>query len=143
MKHNVFFLNALLAGLLGLILLACVLLRTFLPGMVLPELDIPAITLISLAALLLEFYLAPGARRQYLGSFALSAATFALLPLAAGMTGEWGKLALLGGIVFTTVTWLFTAAVSRSSSGAPAKAAPVLTALGIYLAAQGFAGMLL
>ena len=34
MKHNTLFLNVLLAGMLGLILLAWVLVRTFLPGIV-------------------------------------------------------------------------------------------------------------
>lgn len=143
MKHNTFLLNVLLTGVLGLILLAWVLVRTFLPGIVLPGLDIPGLTLLSLTALLVEHALAPGQRRQYLWIFSFSAATFGLLPLAAGAAGEWGKLALTGGIVFTAVTWLFTAALNRISSGKRAKAAPFITALGIYLAAQGFAGMLL
>lgn len=143
MKYNTFFLNVLLAGMLGLILLAWVLVRTFLPGIVLPGLDIPGLTLLSLTALLVEHALAPGQRRQYLWIFALSAATFGLLPLAAGATGELEKLALTGSVVFTAVTWLFTSALNRIASGKQAKAAPVIAALGIYLAAQGFAGMLL
>lgn len=143
MKRNIFFLNVLLAGMLGLILLAWVLVRTFLPGIVLCGLDIPGLALLSLVALLVEHALAPGQRRQYLWIFAFSAATFGLLPLAAGAAGEWEKLALTGSVVFTVVTWLFTSALNRISSGKQAKAAPIITALGIYLAAQGFAGMLL
>ena len=44
MKNNSFLLNTLLAGILGLALLICVLVRTFLPGAVLPVLNIPAMT---------------------------------------------------------------------------------------------------
>lgn len=57
--------------------------------------------------------------------------------------GECWKLALVGGIVFTAVTWLFSSMVNRLASGAQAKAAPLLSALGLYLAVQCFAGILL
>lgn len=57
--------------------------------------------------------------------------------------GECWKLALVGGIVFTAVTWLFSSMVNRLASGAQAKAAPILSALGLYLAVQCFAGILL
>lgn len=145
MKHNTCFLNILLTGIVGLALLAGVLIRTFLPAAVLPELNIPFMTLLSLAALLTESYLAPGARRKYPWIFVFSAVTFGLLPLAAGMAaaGACWKLALAGGVVFTAETWLFTSMVSRISSGVSTKAAPILSALGLYLAVQGFAGIFL
>lgn len=143
MKQSAYFLNSLLAVVLGLALLGAVLVSTFLPAAVLPRLDIPAMTLVSLASLLAEYYLAPGAKRRYPMVFLFSALTFGLLPLAAGMAGAVLKTALTGGIVFTLVTGLFSAMVSRISSGVPAKAAPVIGALGIFLAAQGFAGMIL
>ena len=143
MKKSAYFLNNLLAVVLGLALLASVLVSTFLPAAVLPHLDSPAMTLVSLTALLAEYCLTPGAKRRYPMIFLFSALTFGLLPPAAGMTGTVWKTALTGGIVFTTVTGLFTATVSRISSGVSAKAAPVIGALGIFLAAQGFAGMIL
>ena len=143
MKQSAYFLNSLLSVVLGLALLGAVLVSTFLPAAVLPRLDIPAMTLVSLTALLAEYYLAPGAKRRYPTVFLFSALTFGLLPPAAGMAGAVLKTALTGGIVFTLVTGLFTAMVSRISSGVPAKAAPVIGALGIFLAAQGFAGMIL
>ena len=144
MKNNSYFLNTLLTCILGLALLICVLVRTFLPGAVLPVLNIPAITGLCLIALVAEFYLAPGTKRCYPVIFLLSAATFGLLPLAAGFgAAGWWKLALIGAIVCTTVTWLYTSMVSRISSGNKAKAAPVLSALGLYLAVQCFMGILL
>ncbi len=145
MKNNSFLLNTLLAGVLGLALLICVLVRTFLPGAVLPALDIPAITALCLIALTAEFYLVRGAKRCYPMIFLFSAVTFGLLPLAAGFAGA-GKcwlLALIGAIVCTAVTWLYTSMVSRIASGNSAKAAPVLSALGLYLAVQCFTGIFL
>ena len=71
--------------------------------------------------------------------------TFGLLPFAAGfaaLENVW-KLALVGGVVFTAVTFLFTSIQDRLSSGPIAKAAPVLSAFGLYLAAQCFAGIIL
>lgn len=142
MKSNTYYLNTLLAMVLGLALLVCVLVRTFHPAAVLPRLDIPAMTFLSLLVLLAEFYLAPGAKRRYLPVFLLSALTFGLLPMAAGMTGWW-KLSIIGGAVFTAVTGLFTSALSRITSGPAAKAAPAISAVGIYLAAQALTGILL
>lgn len=145
MKHNTYFLNILLCGILGLVLLVWVLVRTFLPAAVLPQLNIPAMTLVSLAALLLEFFLAPGARRSYLWIFLLSAVTFGLLPLAAGMAAvaECWKLAVVGGLVFTAVTWLFSSMANRLSAGGQSRAAVILSALILFLAVQSFTGMLL
>lgn len=143
MKHNEFFLNTLLAAVVGLALLLCVLVRTFLPAAILPRLDIPMMTLLSLTALLMEHYLAPGGKRRYLPILIFAALTFGLLPLAAGMEVVIWKTALTGGIVFSAVTALFTSALSRISSGTAAGAAPVISAVGMYLAVQALTGILL
>ena len=63
MKKNHYFLNTALAIVLGAVLLIAVLVRTFVPAMILPELDIPNMVLVSLAALLLDHYVAKGAKR--------------------------------------------------------------------------------
>lgn len=143
MKHNDFLLNTLLAVVVGLALLICVLVRTFLPAAILPRLDIPMMTLLSLTALLMEHYLAPGGKRRYLPIFAFSALTFGLLPLAAGVGEAVWKTALAGGIVFTAVTALYTSALNRISSGTAAGAAPAITAAGVYLAIQALTGLFL
>ena len=46
-------------------------------------------------------------------------------------------------MIFTVITWLYTTMLDRLSSGPVAKAAPVISALGLYLAVQCFAGILL
>jgi len=143
MKKNTYTLNTLLVAVLTIVLLAAVLVRTFAPRMILPLLDVPNMVLISLAALLLDHYIAPGAKRCYICIPVFSALTFGLLPFAACFVGAGAavKLGILGGVVFTAATWLFSSMADRLSSGPAAKAAPVVSALGLYLAAQCLMGM--
>lgn len=145
MKKNTYTLNTLLAVILGLALLVCVLVRTFLPRMILPQLDVPNMVLISLIALVADHYLAPNAKRCYICIPVFSAITFGLLPFAACFVGalEALKLGVIGGILFTAVTWLYSSVQDRISSGPAAKAAPVVSAVGLYLAVQCFAGILM
>lgn len=145
MKHQKYFSNAALAIVLGIALGACLIARTLVPLGVLPKLDIPGMALLSLAALLLEHYLAPGPRRFDFAVPALAVLTFGLLPYTAGLAtaGEALKLAIVGGIVFTVTSWLYASVLDRLSTGPVAKAAPVFSALGLFLAAQCFSGILL
>ena len=144
MKKNTYLLNTLLAVVLGGALLIAVLVRTFAPIIIIPALDIPNMVLVSLAALLLDHYLAPGAKRCWICIPVLSVVTFGLLPFAACFVGaaEAVKLAVLGGVVFTATAWLFTSIQDRLSSGPACKAAPVVSAFGLYLASQCFMGIL-
>ena len=144
MNKKTYTLNTLLACVLGACLLVCVLIRTFAPRMILPQLDLVTMTAVSLAALLLDHYLAPGAKRCYICIPVFAAVTFGLLSFAACFVGagEALKLAVLGAVVFTCVTWLFSSMMDRLSSGPAAKLAPVLSALGLYLAVQCFMGIL-
>lgn len=145
MKKNTYTLNTILAVVLGAALLVCIFVRTFAPRMILPELDIPNLVLISLVALVLDHYLAPNADRCYVCVSVFSAITFGLLPFAAAFVGamEALKLAVAGGVVFTVLTWLFSSVQDRLSTGPAAKAAPVVSAFGLYLAVQGLMGMIL
>ena len=110
MKKNPYFLNTALAAVLGTALMAAVLIRTFAPAIMIPTLDIPNMVLLSLAALLLDHYLAKDAPRCYVCIPLFSGAAFGLLPLAACFVGGLDalKLAMVGCIVFTVTTWLFT-----------------------------------
>ena len=145
MDKKTYTLNTLLAVVLGAALLVCVLVRTFLPNFIIPELDIPNMVLISLAALVLDHYLAPGAKRCYICIPVFSAITFGLLPFAACFVGgmEALKLGIYGGIVFTATTWVYSSIQDRLSSGPAAKAAPLMSAFGVYLAIQALMGMFL
>ena len=145
MKKNPYILNTLLALELAFALIAAVLVRTFVPNVIIPSLNIPNMVLLSLTALLADHYLAPGAKRCYICIPVFSAVTFGLLPWAAAFVSplEALKLALVGGAVFTLITWLYSSIQDRLSSGPAAKAAPLLSALGLYLAFQCLTGMIL
>lgn len=138
-----YLLNTFLAVVTALGLLIAVLVRTFQPAAILPEMSVPNLVLISLAALLLDYFLNPGAERCYICIPVFSTITFGLLPLASGLVtlGEAGKLALIGCVVFTAVTWLFSSMTERMQSGHNSKLAAVVGALGIFLATQCFSGM--
>ena len=144
MEKKTYTLNTILAVVVGAALLVGVILRAFLPRIILPQLDIPNLVLLSLIAQVADHDLARGAKRCYICIPVFSLITFGLLPFAACFVGalEGLKLAVLGCVVFTATTWLYTSVQDRLSSGPAAKAAPIISALGLYLAVQCFAGML-
>ena len=145
MKNRTYVLNTALAVVMTVALTVCILLRTFCPWVIIPELNIPNMALLSLIALLADYYIARGANRRYICIFLLSAASFGVLPFVAGFAAGWDvlKLALVGGAVFTLLTFLYSSVQERLSSGPAAKAAPLLSAFGLYLAFQVFAGIIL
>ena len=145
MKNKTYVLNTALAAVLGIAMIAAILVRAFTPHVIIPSLNIPNIVLLSLIALLIDHYIARGAKRCYICMAVFSMLTFGLLPLAAGFVSGWAalKLALAGGAVFTLTAFLFTSIQERLSSGPSAKAAPALSAMGLYLAFQIFAGIIL
>ena len=145
MKNKTYTLNTVLTAVLAAVLAAMVLIRTFAPQIILPVFDIPTLTAISLAALVLDHYLAPGARRCYVCIPVFAALSFTVLPWAsmlvpmADLDALW--LGLTGAAVFTACTFVFTSIQDRLSSGPAARFAPVMSALGIWLAVQAFAGI--
>ena len=145
MKENRYFRNIALTAVLGLALAVCRVIAAVLPLAILPRLDIPNLMALFVLALLADHYFAaPGKGVDALtGVFA--ALTVGLLPVLSGFAGagEALKLAAVGGIGFFLTAWVFETLEDRLSTGPAAKAAPVLTALGLYLAAQCFAGMIL
>ena len=145
MKNNKYFLNTLLIGVLFLVMAVFMILRAVQPPVILPPLNIPNMVLISLIALLLEFWIAPDHDRCYICIPVLAALTFGILPLMAGFACQhtFWKLGLVGGAVFGVTTWLFTAMTDRLCSGPRAKLAPAIGALCLFLASQCFAGMIL
>lgn len=145
MRNKNYLSNIALAAVVGIALAACLVARTIAPLSVLPKLDIPNMVLLSLVALLCQHYLASAAQRLDVLMPIFAALTFGLLPFAAGLaTGtEAVKLAVVGGIVFTLTAWLYASVQERLSSGPVAKAAPILSALGLYLAFQCFSGIIL
>ena len=145
MKNNKFLLPTLLVVVLFVVLLAGMLLQIFIPAIILPPLNIPNMVLLSVLVLLVEHFLSKGNPRCYVCVIVFSLAAFAALPLMAGFAcvHDFWKYGLVGGITFAITTFLFSSAIQRLRTGPKAPAAVILTALGIYLAAQCFAGIIL
>ena len=145
MKNNKFLLPTLLVVVLFVVLLAGMLLQIFIPAIILPPLNIPNMVLLSVLTLLVEHFLSKGNPRCYVCVVLFGVAAFAILPLMAGFAcvHDFWKYGLVGGITFAITTFLFSSAIQRLRTGPKAPAAVILTALGIYLAAQCFAGILL
>lgn len=145
MKNNKFFLPCVLTIVVFAALVAAVMIRVVAPAGVIPPLNIPNMVLLSVIALLLEYLITKNNPRCYLCCFLFGAAVFGILPLMAGFACQhtFWKLGIVGGVVFTAATFLFTSAVERLLTGPKAPAAAAVTALGIWLAAQCFAGIIL
>ena len=143
MKNKTHTLNTVLTAVLTAVLAVMVVLRTVSPQLILMQFDIVSITGISLAALVLDHYLAPNAKRCYVCIPLFAALSFGILPFAAGMVAVKYLLglALTGAVVFTVCTFAFTSIQDRLSSGPAAKLAPIMSAFGIWLAVQAFAGI--
>ena len=112
MKKNTYFLNIALAAVYGIAMVAETLVHAFLPRVILPQWNASELVLVSLAALLLDYYMAPGSKRCYICIPVFSAITFGLLSFG-GYLGiaEALRIAVLGGVVFTATTWLFSSMV--------------------------------
>ena len=145
MKNNKFLLPVMLIAVLFAVLMAGMLVQIFQPAAILPALNIPGMVLLSVVALLLDYMLTKSTARCYVCVVLFGLAAFAILPLMAGFAciHDFWKYGLVGGVTFTITTFLFTSAAQRLKTGPKAPAALVITALGIYLASQCFAGMIL
>ncbi len=145
MKNNKYFFNTLLSAVLFVVMAVYMVLRLLQPAAILPPLNIPNMVLICLAALLLEHYAVGTNPRCYICIPLFSALAFGLLPLMAGFAclHTFWKLGLVGGITCAVTVWLFTSMTDRLLSGPEAKLAALLSAFGLFLAAQAFTGIVL
>ena len=145
MKNNRYLLNTVLVAVLFVALVAGIIIRVVAPAAVLPTLNIPNMVLLSVIALYLEHLIAPGNPRCYICIPVLAILSFGVLPLFAGFACQhtFWKIGLVGGVVFTVTTFLFTTVTQWLKSGAKARGALLVTSLGIWLASQCFAGIIL
>lgn len=132
------------AVLLGLLMVMMVVKACY-PAVILPMLNIPNMVLISVVVLLLENRLDPLAESNWWCNLLLAVLAFGLLPLMAGVTSllDFWKVGLVGGGVFTLTALAMDSVRERLASGTKTGGALLVTALGIYLAAQCFSGILL
>ena len=138
-----YLLNTFLAAVFTAVLLVMVIARAMCPVLIFPGFGVPNLVLISLIALVLDHYLVKDAPRCYICIPVFAFLTFFLLPLASGFAfpGEGLAMGIKGCVTFTVTTWLFTSMTDRISTGPQAKLAPIMSAVGLYLASQCFMGM--
>ena len=127
------------------VLTVCRILKTAVPFGVLPELDIPNMVLICGVALLLDHLWSGKTNAADLRMPIFAALTFGLLPYAAGFVrlDDVLKLGITGGVVFGLAAWIYDSIADRLTTGPASKATPILSILGLYLAAQCFAGIVI
>ena len=106
MKKNTLMVNTLLAVVLGIGLLVGMVWRTFMPYVVLPELDVIACVGITLIALLLEYFIVGVQKRNWILQIILAAITFGGLAFVAGLPYAGIKMIFSGGVVFLVITSL-------------------------------------
>ena len=145
MKNNQYLLSTILAAVVFVACAIALLVRVWLPAAVIPQLNIPGMVTLSVIALLIEYFLTKGNPRCYICIPVFGALVFGILPLMAGFAcqHDFWKYGLVGGVVFSVTTFLFTSMTDRLLTGPKAKAALVVCSLGIWLAAQCFAGIIL
>ena len=145
MKNNRYFLNTILVGVLFVAAMIGMITKVLIPAYVFPVLNIPNMVLLSVIALYLEHLIAPNNPRCYICIPIFAVLSFSILPLFAGFACQhtFWKIGLVGGIVFTVTTFLFTSVTERLQTGPKARGALLFTCLGIFLAAQCFAGIIL
>lgn len=145
MKNNKYLLSTILAVIVFAVCAIALLVRVWIPAAVIPPLNIPNMVALSVIALLIEHILTKGNPRCYLCIPLFGALVFGILPLMAGFAcqHDFWKYGLVGAVVFTATTFLFTSAQERLLTGPKADAAMVITAIGIWLASQCFAGIIL
>lgn len=145
MKNNKYLLSIVFTLTLSAVLMICVLVRLVFPLVILPQWNVPNLVLVSVISLLVSHYIGNRNSQSWLSLFLLASASCALLPWAAGwaIPLQAALYGLSGGIVFTATVWLFASITDRLSSGPAARLAPIMGAVGLYLASQCFQGIFL
>jgi len=145
MKENKYLRETLLAVVMCTFFAFCIVLRTFLPLIILPKFNIPTITAISLITALLDHFLTGKNRKTEAFTFVFSVGAFGILPYVSGYISSLDiiKTALSGGIVYTVISFIFSEIQDRMSVEEVSISAFLITAFGIFLAFQSFTGIIL
>ncbi len=144
MKKKFSLLGFILAIVTGIALLTLLVINAFFPNIILPRPNALSIILLSLLALVIDYYVSHGRKHSFIFVPIYGAVCFGVFPLASFVAApmEALKLALLGAVILTVLTFLFDSISERLASGPVAKAAPLISAFGLYLAAQCLMGII-
>lgn len=135
--------NTWLMILTGLACLARLLVKTFVPDLILPGLDVAFVCALSLAVCLLEAWFSRKETKACpVWDFVYGALAFGVLPLACGWSDPTlaAVLAVAGGVGHLVLSFLFGSLHQRLKPGS--YAAPAAAAFLLFLAFQGFTGFI-
>lgn len=134
--------NTFLMILVGLACLARLLVKTFVPDLILPGLDVAFVCALSLAACLLEAWFSRKESGCPVCDFVYGALAFGVLPLACGWSDPTlaAVLAAVGGVGHLVLSFLFGSLRQRLKPGS--FVAPAAAAFLLFLAFQGFTGFI-
>ncbi len=143
MKKQCNLLGFVLSVVTGVALLSLLAVNAFFPHLILPKPNFNALLVLSLVALVLDCYLGKGRKHDFRLVPLYGAFIFGVFPLACFVATpmEALKLALMGAVLLTVVTFLFDSMIDRLSGGPASKAAPLISAFGLYLGAQCLLGI--
>lgn len=144
MRKNPYITNILLIVITGAACLLHLLVSTFCPGYILPDISIPMLVLLSVTALVSEYYLVKEIERNRVVSASIAALTFAVLPACIGWNKAlpmW-KLFFIGFAVFFVTDILFEAISEKIYSGPRAIFSLIANGFILYLASQCLQGLL-
>ncbi len=141
-KHNL--LGIILAIAMGCSLVLMHISNAFFPNLILPKPNAIWIILLSLIALVIDHYASKEAKHDFRFIPIYGAVIFGIFPLAALVTSpiEALKYAFLGAAILTALAYIYDSIIERLSSGPIARLAPVVSAFGLYLAAQCLMGII-
>lgn len=135
---------------LTLLLTVCsvvlIVVKAFMPELILPRLTITVLTGLSLASLVLEYWLFPrNTQPDYLETGLMTMVVFAALTWAVGLATvvDAGKVGIFGGIVYTLCLLVFRAMEAQLETASIKRRGLALTgaALLLLLASQSLAGI--
>lgn len=144
MRKNLYLVNIILVAEIGLLCLIALVMKTFVPGVILPSFDIPLFVLLSVIPMMIKYYIAPEAEGNLWITVLMAGVTFTVLPLCAhidmGLSAV--KLLVAGTVVFGITNIIYTSIGKRIASGPYGRFAPAANGLMLYLASQCLQGLL-
>lgn len=142
MKNKKFLLSIFLVTAISVSLLVMILVRTFLPIVIIPKFNVCNIMIVSLIAILINYYLT----EEDFDFIAIPVAflAFGILPYVSGFVTiiEALILALKGTVTFTVAMFIFSIAIERLSLNKKNYFAPIIIAFMLYLATQCLMGII-
>ena len=142
MKNNKYLLSAVLVLTIAVSLLALLLINAFFPMVTLPKFTVANLSIVSLIALVVNYYLTEE-ENNHLIVIAFAFIAFGLLPFVSGFVSlvDALLLAVKGTITFTAMMFVFSSIQNRLSSNGKNWFAPAMTAIMLYLAIQCLMGI--